>query len=265
MKTPLDVIETRLQAFIEGINLFPWVDPQESLARKLTTAMRDSMVTDSDGIPSAPASFTIFLHPDTLASWQVHQDQLDALAQMLQETAQDAGLQFLTSPTIHLAADDTLPQDGLRISATSEDIFPGQTDIIETGHASEEKDPSRSYPLNAFLIVEGANIFPLDRMVVNIGRRAENHLVLEDPRVSRNHAQLRAVRGKYVLFDLNSSGGTFINGHRIHQQHLKPGDVISLAGVSLIYGEDNPENSDDTGKLSFQTAPDDESPKENNP
>jgi pSer/pThr/pTyr-binding forkhead associated (FHA) protein len=43
-----------------------------------------------------------------------------------------------------------------------------------------------------------------------------------------------------MLFDLNSSGGTFVNGQRIDQSILYPGDVVSLAGVTLIFGQDLP-------------------------
>ena len=95
-------------------------------------------------------------------------------------------------------------------------------------------------PENAFLIVEGVKVFPLVLSVINIGRRLDNQLIIDDPRVSRNHAQLRAIKGRFVLFDLNSTGGTFVNGQRTSQTVLYPGDVISLAGVALIFGQDNP-------------------------
>jgi pSer/pThr/pTyr-binding forkhead associated (FHA) protein len=68
----------------------------------------------------------------------------------------------------------------------------------------------------------------------------DNQLIIDDPRVSRNHAQLRAIKGRFVVFDLNSTGGTFVNGQRASQTVLYPGDVISLAGVALIFGQDNP-------------------------
>jgi pSer/pThr/pTyr-binding forkhead associated (FHA) protein len=68
----------------------------------------------------------------------------------------------------------------------------------------------------------------------------DNQLVIDDPRVSRSHAQLRAIKGRYILFDLNSTGGTFVNGQRTNQSILYPGDVISLSGVPLIFGQDNP-------------------------
>jgi pSer/pThr/pTyr-binding forkhead associated (FHA) protein len=74
--------------------------------------------------------------------------------------------------------------------------------------------------------------------VINIGRRVDNDLVIDDERISRVHAQLRAIKGRYVLFDLDSRGGTFVNDQRIHQSVLYPGDVISLAGVPLVFGQE---------------------------
>ena len=111
---------------------------------------------------------------------------------------------------------------------------------MQTSMGNEENQEADNIPENAFLIVEGVKVHPLTESVVNIGRRLENQLVIDDPRVSRNHAQLRAIKGRFVLFDLNSTGGTFVNGQRTSQTVLYPGDVISLAGVALIFGQDNP-------------------------
>lgn len=116
----------------------------------------------------------------------------------------------------------------------------GDTKGMPNKTPTAELDAGDSIPENAFLIIEGVKVHSLTEPVVNIGRRLENHLVIDDPRVSRNHAQLRAVKGRFVLFDLNSTGGTFVNGQRTSQTVLYPGDVISLAGVALIFGQDNP-------------------------
>ena len=107
---------------------------------------------------------------------------------------------------------------------------PDESDLV---------DPVR-IPEDAFVIVDGVKVIPLTTPLVRIGRRLENNLVLDDPRVSRTHAELRAINGRYVLFDLNSTGGTFVNGLRITQSVVYPGDVISLAGVNLVYGQKNP-------------------------
>ena len=68
------------------------------------------------------------------------------------------------------------------------------------------------------------------------------------------HAQLRAVRGRFVIFDLDSSGGTFVNGERVYQAKLAAGDVITLSGVPLVYGQD-PSGQGETQDLQPHPAP----------
>jgi pSer/pThr/pTyr-binding forkhead associated (FHA) protein len=106
-------------------------------------------------------------------------------------------------------------------------------------------------PSSAFLIVNGTHIYSLTQTVVNIGRRPDNQLVIDDGRISRVHAQLRAIKGRYVIFDLDSLGGTFVNDQRVHQCLLYPGDVISLAGVPLVFGQDETKLGE-TQKLSLE-------------
>jgi pSer/pThr/pTyr-binding forkhead associated (FHA) protein len=113
-----------------------------------------------------------------------------------------------------------------------------------------------SIPKNAFLIVNGWDIFPLDQAVINIGRRSTNHLAIDDPRVSRQHAQIRATQGRYKIFDLDSTGGTFINKKQVKQSLLRPGDVISLAGVHLIYGQERSSSLKNTKKFLPNDNPD---------
>lgn len=95
-----------------------------------------------------------------------------------------------------------------------------------------------SVPHNVFLVLEGSKAVPLDQLVFSIGRSHDNTLVLDDPRISRHHAEIRVIRDHFVLFDLNSSGGTFVNGLRTGQGLLYPGDLISLAGVNLVFTQD---------------------------
>ena len=112
-----------------------------------------------------------------------------------------------------------------------------QANLYYDYHVDEEID---RIPLNAFFVIDGVKIYPLVRAVINIGRRLENDLVIDDPRVSRNHAQLRAVEGNYVLFDRNSTGGTFVNGSRVSETIIYPNDSISLGGIILTYYQDDP-------------------------
>ena len=68
----------------------------------------------------------------------------------------------------------------------------------------------------------------------HIGRLADNHLVLRDNRISRRHARIVLENGLYVVEDLGSRHGVFVNGLRIQRHPLQPGDRISF-GFSDCY------------------------------
>lgn len=93
-------------------------------------------------------------------------------------------------------------------------------------------------PEDFYLIVEGTQAIPLNKRVTSIGRSHENTVVIDDPRISRHHLEIRVIREQFVLFDLDSSGGTYVNGQRISQGMLYPGDLISLAGTNIVIARD---------------------------
>jgi hypothetical protein len=236
MRSKLDLVEARLQALIEStVALFARGDAQHRLAHELIEAARQNFTASPQERAFAPNLYTVYLNPDSLAYWQAHRDLLDAISQSFQEAAREYGVQFAGEPQIKLAPDPQLPFEGIRVAASNHRDSSGHTAAFTPVPAVQH---AQNIPQNAFLIVGGSHTFPLNRSVINIGRRPDNHLVVNDPRVSRAHAQIRAIRGQYVLFDLNSTGGTMVNGRPVHQCTLVPGDVISLSGVPLIYGED---------------------------
>ena len=79
--------------------------------------------------------------------------------------------------------------------------------------------------------------FPLEGDVLTIGREASNAVAINDAEVSRKHTQLVLQGGKYVITDLGSTNGTFVNGQRLTGQHvLQAGEIISLGEqISLLY------------------------------
>jgi pSer/pThr/pTyr-binding forkhead associated (FHA) protein len=104
--------------------------------------------------------------------------------------------------------------------------------------SSEDIDNKMSNLLNAYLIVDN-QVFPLTQAITNIGRRLTNHLAINDARVSRTHAQIRTIKGRYLIVDLNSTGGTYVNGEKIDQAILYSGDPISLAGFPLVFVQEH--------------------------
>ena len=106
--------------------------------------------------------------------------------------------------------------------------------------ASKDQSEPMTLPGNAYLVLQDARVIPLNRPLIKIGRRSDNHIILKDPRVSRSHAQIKLINDRFVIFDMNSTGGTFVNGQPTSQSVLNPGDVISLAGVVFIFSEEMP-------------------------
>ncbi len=249
MKTRLDELEAVLQRLIEeSTAVFPWINTRDRLAQRWMEAMQRSLVEEINGTVLAPEAYIIYLHPQVIAALPPQNVWLEALEGALREAALEAGLRFINPPSLRLAANPQLAPDDVQVMAATSDDQPNHTAVWAT-RAEPAHTESAARPVNAYLIVDGTRIFPLTDSVINIGRRPENHLVLDDPRVSRSHAQIRAVRGQYVLFDLNSTGGTFINGARVSQHYLQAGDVISFAGINIIYAEESAPDNHSTGRL----------------
>ncbi len=79
--------------------------------------------------------------------------------------------------------------------------------------------------------------FELTKTETYIGRDINNDIVINDSEVSRKHARLIVQAGGYVLEDLGSTNGTFVNGQRLMGPHvLRPGELVMLGeNVSLAF------------------------------
>jgi hypothetical protein len=215
--------------------------------------MQAGTIAPGDGTILAPDQFTVLAHPSQAETLCEDPDLLVDLAKMIEEIGTEAGFNFGQHPIVKIAANEDVAINRVDIVARISDRVLGKTTDLN----SKPVKHLTSIPPNAFLIVNGRDVFPLTQPVINIGRRSSSQLLIEDPRVSREHAQIRAAHGRYEIFDLDSSGGTFINKKRIRQSVLHPGDVITLAGVSLIYGQEQSPSVSNTKKFSPTDQTDD--------
>lgn len=90
----------------------------------------------------------------------------------------------------------------------------------------------------ALLFVENSKVYSFDKPVISIGRAPENDLVVAHAKVSRKHAEIRYEDGRFLVRDLSSTGGTFVNGNQVKNAELSKGDVITLASVHIVFGQD---------------------------
>jgi len=78
-------------------------------------------------------------------------------------------------------------------------------------------------------------VYALDSDQISIGRDSSNEIPVNDAEVSRRHSRLTFQGGKYVLEDMGSTNGTFVNGQRLTGPRvLKSGEVISL-GEQIVF------------------------------
>ena len=222
-----------MEAFVEGTfaRLFAGRVHPRDVAVQLTRALEDS------ALRGAPAlRYAVRLNPaDAQALLGDHPRLAEALADELVAMARAANLTLPSRPEVLILPDAALKPRSVGVTADS-------GGPVEPGFTQGMTPPAPGQPVPApaaFLILDGERTLSLTQPVVSIGRRLDNHIILDDPCISRAHAQLRLRFGRYVLYDLGSTGGTSVNNQRIHECVLQPGDVISLADVPLIYGEED--------------------------
>ena len=101
----------------------------------------------------------------------------------------------------------------------------------------------------------------LQAPLVTIGTLPENSLVLTDPTVSRKHASVEETAGGYVLRDLGSTNGTFLDSVRVREGYIQAGSVIRLGQTEMVFSplEERIENlrssSDQFGDLIGASLP----------
>lgn len=233
----LEKLERRLQTLIEQVTarFLPIEDPQAKIVEKLINSIGSSIQNDLAGDKIAPDFFVLVVNPEFARIFNQNPSLLEEMSGLIHQMGIEADLRFQKPPRVKIGVDNSLKPGAIKVLSSVSERKVNETEVIRLNNNGENQVPN-----NAFLIIDGVKIFSLTHPVVNIGRRVDNHIVIDDVRVSRLHAQVRANKGYYQIFDIGSSGGTFVNGVRLAQARLYPGDVISLAGVDLIYSQDFP-------------------------
>lgn len=75
----------------------------------------------------------------------------------------------------------------------------------------------------------GGDPIPLQKEKLLVGRRDSCDITLDYPNVSSHHCELEIVNGYWHVRDLNSSNGTKVNGERVTERFLQPGDTLIIA------------------------------------
>ena len=77
--------------------------------------------------------------------------------------------------------------------------------------------------------------FLLDRGLTTVGRHPESDIFLDDITVSRRHAEFRRDGNEFWVHDVGSLNGTYVNGERAEERHLRTGDEVQIGKFKLVF------------------------------
>jgi hypothetical protein len=240
-------LESKLAGLVEGTFSRAFkseVRPVE-IARKLAREMDEHKVQSLSRV-YAPNEYAVWLSPQDRAQFEGYEDELASeLSGYLLEHARRERIDLVTQPQITFKTDERLRLGEFGIQArlvrppAHEEEHPSQGD---EGHTMVYSMSDRvSEPLRepdhrrgtARLRAQGRTIVVGPAGAV-LGRSRDSDVVLDDPNVSRHHAEVRPSGGSWIVNDLGSTNGIKVNGRKIRgPESLKPGDEIEL-GTSRV-------------------------------
>jgi len=245
-------LEEKIAGLVEGTFSRAFrseVRPVE-IARKLAREMEEHK-SFSLSRTYVPNDYRVFLSPRDRERFAGYETALsDELAGYLLEHARRERLTLLSRPVIEFETDDRLglgefgiqtgvvpPQEEADADAAPAEEMSGRTMIYSTaGRLAEPlEERARARAETALLLLDGKRLV-VGPAGVTLGRSRQADVVLNDPNVSRQHAEVRPRGGSWVLTDLGSTNGSRINGRSVEgSEVIKPGDEIVLGSTSLRF------------------------------
>jgi len=191
------------------------------VARKLVATM-EAQASHEGSTVVAPGNYTVRVSDDDFARLGAHREYLEEeWVALITEIARRVGIAFDSPPRVTL----------VHVS----DIVPG---AVEIDASSSEATAHKKYRLRIVKGLPPNATYPLER-TTTMGRSTSNDVVLNDPRVSRQHARIEIANAAPLLADADSTNGTFLDGKRVAEPlPLGPGSVITLGNTTLVIEED---------------------------
>ena len=251
-------IEHRIESLVEGVfgrAFRTHVQPVE-LARKLAKEMDDAKTVSVSRV-YVPNEYTLYLSPSDRDQFGNYEDSLlTELSDYLSEHARREGYALLTSPVVLMEEDDDLsvgefgiatrmvqPQRGRPVDVPPEvqpQAAPSETKIFrppaaDTEAVSSEDAAALDLAHASAVLVVGGKRHELANRALVLGRSRDSDIPVDDPNVSRRHAEIRHENGAYWIVDLGSTNGVTVNGERVKRAKLEPDDSVVLGTTELRF------------------------------
>lgn len=223
----LDRFERRLDRLVNGAFAKAFkaeVQPVE-IAAALQRECDDRAAIVTRGRTMVPNAFTVELGPHDHERLAVYADPLGAeLAAMVREHAEQQGYAFVGPVVVRLELAEDL-ETGL---------FRVRSEAVSRTPAQPEQVPAPAPAPVAAALEAGGHTYALTRRVTVLGRGTEADLRLEDPGVSRRHAEI-VLSDPPRINDLGSTNGTLVDGAPVSSAELYDGARVGLGSTTLVF------------------------------
>jgi len=132
--------------------------------------------------------------------------------------------------------DDTEGTRKLQEQGPQGTVFVAPTDLPDLGEVGDGKRVTPESPALVGLTPPfSEQWYRLQPERTQIGRKAHNHIVLEEASVSYEHARILRSGGEWRVVNLLSTNGTFVNGQKVHQARLEHGDRLAFGNAAFLF------------------------------
>jgi hypothetical protein len=249
----LRAIEQKLEQIFEGVfgRAFRTnVQPVE-LARKLAKEMDDHRSVSVSRV-YVPNEYSVFLSEGDREQFEGYENSLvSELEQYLAEHAQRENYALLTPPRVIFETDDDLgvgefgiatrmaqPRHGVRAEGEpAEQVAPGATMVYKP-----RTQPTESVSLQEMGVERVVAVLSwngqrrvLDAARAVLGRSREADVQIDDPNVSRRHAEIVQEGSSFWVVDLGSTNGTEVDGRRVQRHRLEEGTSFTIGETTVTF------------------------------
>jgi len=226
----LDRFEQRLDRLVNGAFARAFkaeVQPVE-IASALQREIDERAAVVSRGRTVVPNVFTVDLSPHDYDRLSVYSGTItEELSTMVREFAEEQRYTFLGGTEVTLSRDESLETGLFRVHSEAKAEVAS---VPQGGRAPSAPPAGAGQPR----LLDGDIAHPLTRAVTRLGRGTDVDIRVDDPGVSRHHAEI-LLGGEIVLRDLNSTNGTYVDGVQVGESVLRDGVVIQLGGTRLTF------------------------------
>lgn len=211
-------IEQKLEKLVEGTftRVFPSSVKPIELGKRIRRVLEDKKTIGVQGQIIIPNRYVISLSPKDLENIESIQESIQReISSSIRDHANDENYHFQGTLTVEILSNSSLKTGSIEVDGLFEENKGG-------------------FPPGSLINENGERLI-ITEQKLSIGRDTKSTMQVVDVEVSRNHAEIRLLNTSFVLIDLQSTNGTFVNGQRVQEHTLQNFDQIKIGSTILLF------------------------------